>query len=82
MITNPVDDDSRAVGIAYDTAKRFPAAPLGQCRTRRVNRPTSMGDGKPGSMHTYQATIYSYEDTREINTLIVGRALIGIGAFV
>jgi alkylation response protein AidB-like acyl-CoA dehydrogenase len=27
-------------------------------------------------------TIYSYEGTREINTLIVGRALTGIGAFV
>jgi alkylation response protein AidB-like acyl-CoA dehydrogenase len=26
--------------------------------------------------------IYSYEGTREINTLIVGRALTGIGAFV
>ena len=44
VITNPVDDNSRAVGIA-DTAERFPAVPLGQCRTRRVNRPTSMGDG-------------------------------------
>jgi glutaryl-CoA dehydrogenase len=26
--------------------------------------------------------IYSYEGTREINTLIVGRAITGIGAFV
>jgi glutaryl-CoA dehydrogenase len=26
--------------------------------------------------------IYCYEGTREINTLIVGRALTGIGAFV
>ena len=24
VITNPVDDDSRAVGIAHDTAERFP----------------------------------------------------------
>src|SRR5208282_2361916 len=24
VIANPVDDDSRAVGIAYDTAERFP----------------------------------------------------------
>ena len=26
--------------------------------------------------------IYSYEGTREINTLIVGRAITGVGAFV
>jgi glutaryl-CoA dehydrogenase len=26
--------------------------------------------------------IYSYEGTREINTLIAGRAITGIGAFV
>ena len=26
--------------------------------------------------------IYSYEGTREINTLIVGRAITGLGAFV
>jgi glutaryl-CoA dehydrogenase len=26
--------------------------------------------------------IYSYEGTREINTLIVGRAVTGLGAFV
>lgn len=26
--------------------------------------------------------IYSYEGTREMNTLIVGRAIIGTGAFV
>ena len=24
VITHPVDDDARAVGIAYDTAERFP----------------------------------------------------------
>jgi glutaryl-CoA dehydrogenase len=26
--------------------------------------------------------IYSYEGTREINSLVVGRAITGIGAFV
>jgi hypothetical protein len=45
VLADPVDDESHAVGIAYNTAERFPAVLLGQCRTRRVNRPTSMGDG-------------------------------------
>ncbi|MDT7706956.1 MAG: glutaryl-CoA dehydrogenase, partial [Pseudonocardiales bacterium] len=26
--------------------------------------------------------LYSYEGTREINTLVVGRAITGVGAFV
>jgi glutaryl-CoA dehydrogenase len=29
-----------------------------------------------------QEPIYSYEGTREINTLIVGRAITGLSAFV
>jgi hypothetical protein len=33
-------------------------------------------------VHGRRRAIYSYEGTREINTLIVGRAITGTGAFV
>ena len=36
VITDPVDDDSRAVGIAYDTAERFPD--LAQVRRLRIQK--------------------------------------------
>jgi hypothetical protein len=45
VLADPVDNLSGSMYIVDDTAKRFPAVLLGQCRTRRVNRPTSMGDG-------------------------------------
>jgi glutaryl-CoA dehydrogenase len=35
-----------------------------------------------GSFVDDAEAIYSYEGTREINTLIVGRAITGLGAFV
>ena len=77
MITNPVDNLSGSMYIVDDTAKRFPAVLLGQMQDK-AREPYHLD----GSMHTYSAAIYSYKDTREINTLIVGRAVTGIGAFV
>jgi len=35
-----------------------------------------------GRFVTDVEAIYSYEGTREVNTLIVGRAITGVGAFV
>jgi glutaryl-CoA dehydrogenase len=39
-------------------------------------------DYKIGKVFNDGEALYSYESTREINTLIVGRALTGLGAFV
>jgi glutaryl-CoA dehydrogenase len=39
-------------------------------------------DYKIGKVFNDAEALYSYEGTREINTLIVGRALTGVGAFV
>ena len=39
-------------------------------------------DNQVGRFVADAEAIYSYEGTREINTLIVGRAITGIGAFV
>jgi glutaryl-CoA dehydrogenase len=36
----------------------------------------------PGRAEEVAEAIYSYEGTREINTLIVGRAITGLSAFV
>ena len=33
-------------------------------------------------VHRHAEAIYSYEGTREINTLVVGRAITGFSAFV
>ena len=41
-----------------------------------------MLDYKIGKVFNDAEALYSYEGTREINTLIVGRALTGLGAFV
>ena len=49
--------------------------------TRRVEVPHEVDHGVARFFADAEA-IYSYEGTREVNTLIVGRALTGVGAFV
>ena len=39
-------------------------------------------DYRIGKVFNDAEALYSYEGTREINTLIVGRAVTGVGAFV
>ena len=50
-------------------------------RFRCPKRPGRLGD-RQGRFVADSEAIYSYEGTREINTLIVGRAITGLGAFV